>query len=183
MCLCTWYGIHPHFNYMHHFIRCISDFQRIFCTILHPDESVIAKVTHSNGLYHLSANVVETINNDQYTLYVNATWRPLSLYELYCHLGHIHYRAIIDAIWNGDETCSFGTAIDPSVFACLLLCWSTTVTHPANMTSHVSLCDHLHMTHHLCLKLTLIMLVSNFVTLETANHFSLWENLIVKWED
>ena len=23
------------------------------------------------------------------------------------------------------------------------------VTHPANMTSHVSLHDHLHMTHHL----------------------------------
>ena len=47
------------------------------------------------------ANVAETINNDQFTLYMNVAWRPLSLYELHCHLGHIHYGAIKDAIQNG----------------------------------------------------------------------------------
>ena len=72
-----------------------------FCTILYPDESVITKVAHTDGLYHISANVMETINDNQYTLYVNATWRPLSLYKLHCCLGHIHYGAIKDAIWNG----------------------------------------------------------------------------------
>ena len=51
-------------------------FKGNFCTILHPDESVIAKVTHTDGLYHLSANVVETINDDEYTLYANAARRP-----------------------------------------------------------------------------------------------------------
>ena len=73
-------------------------FKSNFCTILHPDESVIAKVAHTDGLYHLSANVAETINNDEYTLYANAAKRPLSLFELHCHLGHIHYGAIKDAI-------------------------------------------------------------------------------------
>ena len=52
-------------------------FKSNFCTILHPDESVIAKVAHTDGLYHLSANVAETINNDEYTLYANAAKRPL----------------------------------------------------------------------------------------------------------
>ena len=76
-------------------------FKGNFCTILHPDESVITKVTHTDGLYHLSANVVETINDDEYTLYANAARRPLSLFELHCCLGHIHYGAIKDAIRNG----------------------------------------------------------------------------------
>ena len=49
----------------------------------------------------MSANVAETINNDQFTLYANVAWRPLSLYELHCHLGHINYGAIKDAIRNG----------------------------------------------------------------------------------
>ena len=47
-------------------------FKGNFCTILHPDESVITKVAHTDGLYHLSANVAETINDDKYTLYANA---------------------------------------------------------------------------------------------------------------
>ena len=51
-------------------------FKGNFCTILHPDESVIAKVTHTDGLYRLSANVAETINDDKYTLYANAARRP-----------------------------------------------------------------------------------------------------------
>ena len=73
-------------------------FKGNFCTIFHPDESVITKVAHTDGLYHLSANVVETINDDEYTLYTNAARRPLSLFEFHCHLGHIHYGAIKDAI-------------------------------------------------------------------------------------
>ena len=76
-------------------------FKGNFCTILHPDESVIAKVTHTDGLYRLSANVAETINNDKYTLYANAARRPLSLFKLHCRLGHIHYGATKDAIRNG----------------------------------------------------------------------------------
>ena len=76
-------------------------FKGNFCTILHPNESIIAKVTHSDGLYCMSANIAETINNNQFTLYTNMAWRPLSLYELHCRLGHIHYGAIKDAIRNG----------------------------------------------------------------------------------
>ena len=51
-------------------------FKDNFCTIIHPDESVITKVTHTDGLYCMSANVVETINNNQYMLYMNPVWRP-----------------------------------------------------------------------------------------------------------
>ena len=82
-----------------------------FCTILHPDESVISKVTHSDGQYHMTANIAETITKDQYTLYVNATWRPLSLYKLHCCLGHIHYGAMRDAIQDGHIE---GLKIDPN---------------------------------------------------------------------
>ena len=85
-------------------------FKGNFCTILHPDESVIAKVAHTDGLYRLSANVAETINDDEYTLYANAARRPLSLFELHCRLGHIHYGAIKDAIRNGLVE---GLEIDP----------------------------------------------------------------------
>ena len=85
-------------------------FKGNFCTILHPDESVIAKVAHTDGLYRLSANVAETINDDEYTLYANAARRPLSLFELHCRLGHIHYGAIKDAIRNGLVK---GLEIDP----------------------------------------------------------------------
>ena len=85
-------------------------FKGNFCTILHPDESVIAKVAHTDGLYRLSANVMETINDDEYTLYANAARRPLSLFELHCRLGHIHYGAIKDAIRNGLVE---GLKIDP----------------------------------------------------------------------
>ena len=86
-------------------------FKDNFCTILYPDESVIAKVAHTDGLYHLSANVVETINDDEYTLYANTARRPLSLFKLHCHLGHIHYGAIKDAIQNGLVK---GLEIDPN---------------------------------------------------------------------
>ena len=49
----------------------------------------------------MSANVVETINDNQYTLCVNATWRPLPLYELHYCLGHIPYGTIRDTIQDG----------------------------------------------------------------------------------
>ena len=100
MCLHTQYGIHPYFNYILTLAGAWVIFNSNFCTIFHPDKSVITKVTRTDGLYHMSANVVETINEDQYTLYVNGTWRPL-LYELHCHLSHIHYEAIRDEIWDG----------------------------------------------------------------------------------
>ena len=59
----------------------------------------------------MSANIAEPINNDQFTLYVSVAWRPLSLYELHCRLGHIHYGAIKDAIQNGLVE---GLEIDPN---------------------------------------------------------------------
>ena len=34
-------------------------------------------------------------------MYVNIAWKLLSLYVLHCHLGHIHYGAIQDAIQKG----------------------------------------------------------------------------------
>ena len=59
----------------------------------------------------MSANIAETINNDQFTLYANVAWRPLSLYKLHCRLGHIHYGAIKDAIRNGLVE---GLEVDPN---------------------------------------------------------------------
>ena len=41
-------------------------------------------------------------------MYVNIAWKPLSLYELHCHLGHIHYGAIQNAIQVN------GLQIDPN---------------------------------------------------------------------
>ena len=73
-------------------------FKGNFCTILHPDETIIEKITHSDGLYRLSANVAATIPDGKFQQYANATWKPLSLYKIHCHLGHIHYGAIWDAI-------------------------------------------------------------------------------------
>ena len=34
-------------------------------------------------------------------MYVNIAWKPPSLYELHCCLGHIHYGAVRDAIQKG----------------------------------------------------------------------------------
>ena len=65
-----------------------------FCTITHSDGTIVTKIAHSDGLYWLSANVAITISDKQYQMYANIAWKPLSLYELHCHLGHIHYGAV-----------------------------------------------------------------------------------------
>ena len=40
----------------------------------------MTKAAHTDGLYCMSAKyVVETVNDNQYTLYVDATWKHLSI--------------------------------------------------------------------------------------------------------
>ena len=98
-------------------IRCITStgalvtFKGNLCIITHLDGSTVAKITHSDGLYWLSTNVASTISDKQYQMYVNVSWKPLSLYELHCHLGHIHYGAVQDAIQKGFIE---GLQIDPN---------------------------------------------------------------------
>ena len=62
-------------------------------------------------IYRLSINVATTISDEEHQMYANIAWKPLSLYELHYCLGHIHYRAVQDAI----QKCLVnGLQIDPN---------------------------------------------------------------------
>ena len=65
-------------------------FKGNLCTMTHLDRTTVVKIVHSNRLYQLSTNIATTISEEQYQMYANAVWKPLSLYELHYHLGHIH---------------------------------------------------------------------------------------------
>ena len=86
-------------------------FEGNLCTITHSDGTAVVKIAHSDGLYQLSANIATTISDEQYQMYVNIVWKPLSLYELHCHLSHIHYGAVQDVIQKGLVE---GLQIDPN---------------------------------------------------------------------
>ena len=69
-------------------------FKGNLCIITHLDRTTVAKIAHSNGLYQLSENVASTLSDKQYQIYMNVSWKLLSLCELHCCLGHVHYGAV-----------------------------------------------------------------------------------------
>lgn len=59
----------------------------------------------------MAANAATTISDAKYQQYANIAWKPLSLYDLHCRLGHIYYGVVKDAICHG---LIEGLQIDPN---------------------------------------------------------------------
>ena len=77
-------------------------FHKQLCTISNTKGHTIAKILHSQGLYH-----VQTPEQPKNSLKANAVVIKMSINEVHCHLGHISLAAIKHAIAKG-----FITGID-----------------------------------------------------------------------